>query len=111
MNSHSTNRDDSTADFMRSHADRITYLHLSNVDPDILRHVRKMKMTYSEAMANGVMCPLDRGLIDYRDIRDVLEKTAYDGTAVIDTHIINAYPGEAFNTARHNLDYLRLLGF
>ncbi|MCR5443129.1 MAG: sugar phosphate isomerase/epimerase [Sphaerochaetaceae bacterium] len=111
MNSHSTNRDDSTADFMSNHADRITYLHLSNVDPDILRHVRKMKMTYSEAMVNGVMCPLDRGLIDFRDIRDVLEKIAYDGTAVIDTLITNAYPGEAFNTARHNLDYLRLLGF
>jgi inosose dehydratase len=70
------------------------------------RHIR-----FFEACAEGVMCPIGRGRIDYRGLRDLLSEIGYAGYITIeqerDPRNANGVLGDL--TASRN--FLRRTGF
>lgn len=63
----------SSVELIRNHPERIGYLHLKQVHPDVLAKVRAEDMTFKDATAAGVMCEPPQGLPDLREVIEAAE--------------------------------------
>ncbi len=96
--------------FMRRHHDRIRYLHLKSVDPDIQKKVEREKIAFAPAVAMGVFCELDQGAVDFLAFRDVLREVNYEGWAVVEQDLYPADFDTLLPIGRRNREYLREIG-
>jgi inosose dehydratase len=63
----------SSVDLIRKYPERIGYLHLKQIDPDILAKVRAENMTWAAANTAGVMVEPPSGLPDLREVIEAVE--------------------------------------
>ena len=96
--------------FLRDHAPRIPYLHLKNVDGAVVERVMAENLPFARAVELGVMCTLDRGAIDYGQVRDVLDAIGFDGWAVVEQDMYPAPEGMPLICARQNRRLLQRVG-
>ena len=96
--------------FMRRHHDRIRYLHLKSVDPEIQKKVEREKIAFAPAVAMGVFCELDQGAVDFLAFRDVLREVNYEGWAVVEQDLYPADFDTLLPIGRRNREYLREIG-
>jgi inosose dehydratase len=96
--------------FMRRHADRIPYYHFKNVDPVLLKKIKDENIDFITGFQSGVMCELDRGIVDFAEIKAFLEARNFDGLAVYEQDMYPCPPDKPFPIARHNRQVLRDLG-
>ncbi len=96
--------------FMRRHHDRIRYLHLKSVDPEIQKKVEREKIAFAPAVATGVFCELDQGAVDFLAFRDVLREVNYEGWAVVEQDLYPADFDTLLPIGRRNREYLREIG-
>ncbi len=96
--------------FMRRHHDRIRYLHLKSVDPEIQKKVEREKIAFAPAVAMGVFCELDQGAVDFLAFRDVLREVNYEGWAVVEQDLYPADFDTLLPIGRRNREYLRGIG-
>ena len=96
--------------FMRRHHDRIRYLHLKNVDPEIQNKVEHEKIPFAPAVGMEVFCELDRGAVDFLAFRDVLQEVDYEGWAVVEQDMYPAPFDKHFPIGKRNREYLREIG-
>ncbi|MDN7354399.1 sugar phosphate isomerase/epimerase family protein, partial [Acetobacter senegalensis] len=96
--------------FMRSYADRIPYYHFKNLDGVI--HARAMAdgTPFMDVFQNGVMCELDKGIMDFAAVVSFLEERNFDGFAVVEQDMYPCPPEKPFPIALHNLAVLKQLG-
>jgi inosose dehydratase len=66
----------------RSARDRITHLHLKDVDPKQLARVRSRELTVEEAWDHGLFCPFGEGAVDFAAV--LAELDGFDGWAVVE---------------------------
>jgi inosose dehydratase len=69
---------------LRRYATRTDYIHFKDIDEakytDVIgRHIR-----FFDACAEGVMCPIGRGRIDYSGLRELLAEIGYGGYITIE---------------------------
>lgn len=95
--------------FMRAHADRIPYYHFKNLDGVI--HARAMEngTPFMEVFQNGVMCELDKGIMDFAEVVAFLKARNFDGFVVVEQDMYPCPPEKPLPIARHNRDVLRRL--
>lgn len=96
--------------FMKRYADRIPYYHFKNVDPIILERIRRENIDFITGFQSGVMCELDKGLIDFSEVRDFLASRGFDGYAVYEQDMYPCPPDKPFPIAKRNREALRRLG-
>lgn len=96
--------------FMRRHAARIPYYHFKNVDPVLLRTIMENGIDYITGFQSGVMCELDRGIVDFAEVKTFLEAGGFDGFAVYEQDMYPCPPDKPFPIARHNRAVLKSLG-
>lgn len=60
-------------DLIRKYPERIGYLHLKQIDPDVLARVNAEKLTWAAANLAGVMSEPPRGLPDLRAVIEAIE--------------------------------------
>ncbi|MBF2714543.1 TIM barrel protein [Agrobacterium vitis] len=96
--------------FMKRYADRIPYYHFKNVDPVLLAHIRQNNINFIEGFQSGVMCELDKGMVDFAEVRDFLATRGFDGYAVYEQDMYPCPPEKPFPIACHNRQVLRELG-
>ncbi|MDQ0260298.1 sugar phosphate isomerase/epimerase [Sinomonas atrocyanea] len=63
----------SSVDLIRKYPERIGYLHLKQIDPDVLAKVRAENMTWAAANTAGVMAEPPSGLPDLREVIEAVE--------------------------------------
>jgi inosose dehydratase len=63
----------SSVDLIRKYPERIGYLHLKQIDPDVLARVRAENMTWAAANTAGVMAEPPSGLPDLREVIEAVE--------------------------------------
>ena len=97
-------------DFVRRHRDRIPYLHLKSVDPELQKRVAAQEIPFIEAVEMGMFCELSRGLVDYIAFRDLLEEIHFDGWAIVEQDMYPAPFDKPFPIAKRNREYLREIG-
>ena len=56
------------------------------------------------------MCDIPDGIIDFGEIRRVIEDIGFSGIAVVESDMPRATNAQAFASAKRNLQYLRELG-
>lgn len=99
--------DQSVPAFLRTYRERIPYLHFKNVDGAVRRQAVDGHWTVAKAFENQVMCNLEDGVIDFCELKEVLEEIGYCGTAVIEQDMFNRSAEYAYRAAKANLQYLR----
>jgi inosose dehydratase len=64
----------SSVDLIEKYPERIGYLHLKQIDPEVLKTVREQNMTWAAANLAGVMIEPPNGLPDLSKVIDAVEK-------------------------------------
>ncbi|MBV7380264.1 sugar phosphate isomerase/epimerase [Maritimibacter sp. DP4N28-5] len=64
--------------------DRLDYIHFKDIDPVVYARILGEKIRFFDACAQGVMCPIGQGDIDYSAIRRLLTDKGYGGYITIE---------------------------
>jgi inosose dehydratase len=100
------------ADLARQVPERIAHTHLKDVDDTIAARVRSGRLSYTEAVRDGMYRPLGTGDVDVEAIVSVLGKQGYEGWYVLeqDTILTGEPRGEGPVTdVRTSAHYVRSL--
>ncbi len=92
--------------YMEKIWDRISYMHLKNVDPDVRRHVLDGTLSVEASYGAGVMAPLPDGVVDIRAVMRFLEHRGYDGPVVVEQDFADNLAETPFEMAERNLAYM-----
>lgn len=101
--------DTSVFSFIRKHKERIAYLHFKNIDYQIYQKVCREHLDSDTAFDIDVMCDLEDGIIDYTELKKVLDEIHFRGIGVIEQDMPKATTEQAFAAAARNLEYLRTI--
>jgi inosose dehydratase len=71
-------------EMVRLAGDRITHLHLKDVDPRVLARVRSRELTVEQAWEQGLFCPFGEGSVDFAAVLSAPELAVLDGWAVLE---------------------------
>lgn len=110
VNGNGKKGDTSAQDFMRKHKDKIAYLHFKNVDEKVFAKVKAEGLDSDAAFDLDVMCDLADGIVDYVDLKKVVDEIGFEGIGVIEQDMPKATTQQAFDAAKRNLAYLRSIG-
>lgn len=89
--------------FIDDNADHIGYLHLKDIDPDVLTMARTLRSGFIEALRHIVFPPLGQGSVGARAIIQSLVQRRFDRFLVIEQDTCEGDPTE---TARANLEFV-----
>lgn len=109
VNGNGQQGDSSVRNFILAHQERIAYLHFKQVDGNVYQHVMEQHIDSDTAFDIGVMCDLQDGIIDFKDLKSVLDDINFNGIAVVESDMPKATNAQAFASAKRNLEYLRYL--
>lgn len=99
--------DSSAPEFLRRYASRIPYLHFKQIDGTVYAKVRAEHIDSDTSFDINVMCDLPDGIIDFKEIKRVLDDIGFDGIAVVESDMPRATNKQAAASAKRNLDYLK----
>ena len=96
--------------FMRRHHDRIPYLHLKSIDPEIQKQVEAEGIPFAEAVKMDMFVEPSKGAVDFLAFRDLLQEIDYDGYAIVEQDMYPAPFDKPLPIARRTRAYLREIG-
>ena len=99
--------DSSVLDFIKKYSSRIAYLHFKNVDGAVRKKVLAENLSSDTAFDMDVMCDLEKGIIDFKELKSVLDDIEFEGIGVIEMDMPTANAEKAFEAAKRNLEYLQ----
>lgn len=85
---------------MRAWGERITHLHLKDVDPTLLAELRAGDVGIEEAWERGMFCPLGAGAVDFDGLFASPELRAFHGIAVLEQDRVAVTQDELADVAR-----------
>ncbi len=107
---HYSYRGGDSADLMRRRHDRIPYLHIKSVDPEMKARVEEENIPFATAVGKGMFCEPAKGAVDFLEFRDVLEEIGYTGFAVVEQDMYPAPFDRPLPIAKRTRRYLREIG-
>jgi inosose dehydratase len=93
--------DTCAVDFYLKYHEHIPYLHFKNVDGE------KMKLNTGDSAA---FCALEDGIIDFTVLKQALEKTGFNGIAVVEQDMAGEPAEKSFALSKRNREYLKKIG-
>lgn len=96
---------------LRRYWDRIDYIHFKDIDRAVFDRVMGERIRFFEACAQGVMCPIGRGVIDYPAIRAFLAEKGYGGFITVEQERDPRNAGGSLADVKASRDYLNRVGF
>jgi inosose dehydratase len=87
-------------------ADRIWYVHLKDIEPEVARRGRQQQWDYFTAMRHGVYCELGKGCVDFPALLGWLAGRDYAGYVLVEQDVLPGM-GTPKQSAQRNRDYLR----
>jgi inosose dehydratase len=96
---------------IRAYADRLDYVHFKDIDPARYADVMGRRIRFFDACAEGVMCPIGRGRIDYRALRALLGEIGYGGYVTIEQERDPRNTGSILADLAASRTFLREAGF
>lgn len=95
--------------YMHKVWDRIAYMHLKNVDGAVVARVLDGQVGVSNAMAQGVMCPLPDGVVDIGAVVRLLEARSFAGPVVVEQDPSDDPTFHPMALAVRNAEFLKAL--
>lgn len=93
-------------DVVRSHPDRIAYVHLKDVDGAVLEELRRERLGFDDGIRRRVFTELGRGVLDVPGLLRALQDIGYESWLMVEQDSTWLKPAESASTSRH---YLRTL--
>jgi inosose dehydratase len=94
----------------RRHADRVVYFHLKDVDRGRLLGALARALSFEQAVAARVFCPLGQGVVDFAGLRAALEEHGFHGWAAVEQDRLPTDSGTPAEHASDSLAHLRAVG-
>lgn len=91
--------------------DRIDYIHFKDVNEAVFRDVIARELDFFTACAEGVMCPIGKGAIDYPAVRAFLSERQYQGWITIEQERDPRHADGSLHDVTESLRYLNSVGF
>ena len=95
---------------LEAYADRLDYIHFKDIDAAVFNRVMGERIRFFEACAQGVMCPIGKGVIDYPAIRALLERIDYSGYITVEQERDPRSVAGSLADVKSSRDYLRSVG-
>ncbi len=92
---------------LRRHAARVRYVHVKDLDKQILNRCIEQRTGFYEACNRGVFCKLGHGDVDFAGFKRALDEAGYEGWITVEQDRGPDSAGTAFDDAQANIDYLR----
>lgn len=89
---------------VRTFGSRIRYVHIKDVDPDVLAQCQVRGIGFLDALRRYVFCGLGKGSVDLPGFVDGLERAAFSGWMVVEE---DTSPDPPLVAAQRNRRYLR----
>lgn len=96
---------------LRRYADRLDYIHFKDIDRAVFERVMGERLRFFEACAQGVMCPIGDGCIDYPAIRGLLSELDYRGFITVEQERDPRHAGGTLRDVKRSRDFLKSAGF
>ena len=77
------------------------------MDGAVYRKVMDEHIDSDTAFDINVMCDLPDGIIDFAEVKKVIDEIGFSGIAVVESDMPRATTEQAFASAKRNLNYLR----
>jgi len=90
--------------------DRISYIHLKDIEPAVARRSRAEQWDYFTSMRNGVFCELGKGSVDFPALLRWLAAQNYQGYCLVEQDVLPGM-GTPKESARRNREYLHSIEF
>lgn len=97
-------------ELLRRYPDRIGYVHLKAVDPQVLREVRDQDGTFAEAVQQGVCVEPPAGVPDLQAVADALHDLDVDLFAIVEQDLFPCDPDVPLPIATRTRSYLTSCG-
>jgi inosose dehydratase len=94
----------------RRHSGRIAYFHLKDIDQAHLHTALATSLSFEQAVAARVFCPLGEGVVDFAGLRAALQETDFDGWATVEQDRLPTDSGTPAAHAAASLRHLRSVG-
>ena len=94
----------------RRHSERIAYFHLKDVDQTRLHTALASSLSFDEAVAERVFCPLGEGVVDFAGLTAALGDTDFHGWATVEQDRLPTDSGTPAEHAAASLRHLRSVG-
>lgn len=91
---------------LNRYAERIWYIHLKDLEPNIARRSRQEEWDYFTAMRHGLYCQLGKGCVDFPALLRWLNAHDYNGYVLVEQDVLPGM-GTPKESAQRNRDYLR----
>ena len=69
---------------LNKYADRIRHVHLKDIRPEKVEQVKREHLSFLQGVRLGTFTVPGDGVIDFKPIFDVLEKTGYEGYVLVE---------------------------
>jgi inosose dehydratase len=89
---------------VRSHPERIAYIHLKDVDPGVLDRLRRERLGFTDGIRQRVFTELGHGCLDVPGLIAALREVGYDGWLMVEQDSTWLPPVESASASR---EYLR----
>jgi inosose dehydratase len=96
---------------LRRYAARTDYIHFKDIDGAKYTDVMGRRIRFFDACAEGVMCPIGRGRIDYSGLRELLTEIGYGGYITIEQERDPRNADGVLADLAASRDFLRRAGF
>lgn len=98
--------------FMKRHAQRISYMHFKDIDPDVKARVVANSTGFYEACGQGIFCNLGDGDVDFANVRQILLDSGFEGWCTVEQDCDPTIEGtDPLGDATINRNYLNSIGF
>ncbi|MEL7179652.1 MAG: TIM barrel protein [Pseudomonadota bacterium] len=97
--------------FMRTHIDRISYMHFKDIDPVVKADVVANRTDFYKACGQGIFCNLGQGDVDFPAVRQILMDAGFEGWCTVEQDCDPSLPGTPLEDAESNRKYLESIGF
>lgn len=105
-------RDGDSVKLMQERFDRVPYLHLKSLDPELKARVASEDIDFSTAVRLGVMCEPQDGTVDFAELDAVMRQVEWDGLAIVEQDMFPLDdPGTPLPIATRTRHYFSRLGW
>lgn len=95
----------------RMHVDRLEAMHFKSVDAAVRERVETESIPFARAVAMGVFCEPEVGVVDFEELALVLNEAGFVGHATVEQDIYPSPPDKPLPIALRTRSYLSGLGF
>lgn len=95
--------------FLKKNAKRVWHMHFKDCEPAIADRSRKEGWDYFKSVEKGVFCELGKGAVDFKSVKEELEKQGFEGWIVVEQDVLPGM-GKPFDSAFRNRQFIKSIG-